>query len=311
MLTLLTWITALGAALAGMLLIGMYARVMLNNRQTATHFESLLTVETPTLALKGRVANLLENIGRTITSQEAGSELRSHLARAGFRGNSVIYIFSTLRLVFAAFGALLVYGLYAKGDGISAMTLGLSLFAGLIFFRASVILLKLAGDRRTRLVQKELPAVIDITLMVLDSGVSIDQCLRYVSTNIEKSSPVISGILRKHISEVDSGVPYETALDHLSQRLGIEEAYDFVNIIKQSLLYGGELTTTLRRFGNDLSDKRLARAREDVGRRSTHLTIVMIAFFVPVLMVVLAGPALVTLTQTLSVATQKTTIKHR
>jgi len=310
MLAVLTWVTALGAALAGTLLIAMCARMLLSSRQSSSHFDSLLNLNTETPELQGSLVSALEKIGRLVTKQEASQELKAHLARAGFRSNSAVYVFSALRIAFAAFGALLVYGLYAKGEGVKVLDLALALFASVIFFRASLILVKIAGDRRARRIQRELPATIDITLMVLDSGVSIDQCLRYVAVNVEKSSPTISHILCRHVSEVDSGVPYETALDHLSQRLGIEEAYDFVNIIKQSLLYGGELTTTLRRFGNDLSEKRLSRAREDVGKRSTHLTIVMIAFFVPVLLVVLAGPALVTLTQTLSTATQKT-IKNR
>ena len=102
--------------------------------------------------------------------------------------------------------------------------------------------------------------------------------------------------MKRLIGDVESGVPYDAALDRMGQRLGVDEGQDFANIIKQAMLSGGELGSTLRRFSADLADIRLAQAREAVGKKATHLTMVMIIFFMPVLLIVLAGPAAVKLT---------------
>src|SRR5690606_36517169 len=102
-------------------------------------------------------------------------------------------------------------------------------------------------------------------------------------------------LLRRHIADLDAGMPYDAALDRLGQRLGIDEGQDLAATIKQALFQGGELGTTLRRFSVDLSEKRMAAVREQVGRKGPHLTLVMILFFMPVLLVVLAGPAVVNL----------------
>lgn len=82
-------------------------------------------------------------------------------------------------------------------------------------------------------------------------------------------------------------------------RLAVDEGVDFASLLKQATFHGGELGPSLRRYSTELAERRLSRAREEGGRRATYLTMVMVFFFVPVLLVVLLGPAVVDVGDTL------------
>jgi tight adherence protein C len=129
--------------------------------------------------------------------------------------------------------------------------------------------------------------------------VSIDQALRHVAGQIDQTSPVTAAQLKIYLSEIDEGLPYDQALDRLAQRLGISEGRDFAGLLKLNLFQGGELGPPLRRLAADIGEVRLAMAREQVGRKSVLLTMVMLVFFMPVLMVALAGPAVSDVIETL------------
>jgi tight adherence protein C len=222
--------------------------------------------------------------------------LRSALASAGYFLHSAMPVFVVLRLA-ATIGAFLLVLLRSGATG--PMAVLAAVFAAFFVSRLFVILLKLAAEARQRTVRRELPPLVDILLMVLNSGVSIDQCLRYVTGLLERAAPLTSLVFKRYIADVDSGMPYEAAFERMGQRLGIDEGYDLANLIKQALLQGGEIMASLEQFGAELTDKRVAAAREQIGRKSVLLTMVMLAFFMPVLMVALAGPAVSNITETL------------
>ena len=72
----------------------------------------------------------------------------------------------------------------------------------------------------------------------------------------------------------------------------ISEGRDFTGLLKQNLFQGGELAQPLRRLATDISETRLSLAREQMGRKSVLLTLVMLAFFMPVLLIAIAAPAI-------------------
>jgi tight adherence protein C len=228
----------------------------------------------------------------------ADESLQTALARAGYFQPAAKHLFVVLRL--AATIAVFV-GIWLEASVSSATTLLLAMFLAFFTSRLFVILLKLKAESRERALRRELPPLVDFLLMVLNSGVSIDQCLRYVTGTLERTAPLINIVLKRYITDVDSGMAYEAAFERLGQRLGINEGYDLVNLIKQSLLHGGEIMASLESFSVELADKRLAKAREQIGRKSVFLTVAMLAFFMPVLLITLGGPAVSRITQTLKV----------
>ncbi len=223
------------------------------------------------------------------------------LAKAGFFQSSASHIFVALRLI----ATIVVFlSIVLTAHTIGATTLILAAFLAFFCSRAFVILLKLRAERRERLLRRELPSVVDLLMMVLNSGISIDQSLRYVAGMLEQTAPLSASVLERYVFDIDSAIPFESAFERMGQRFGINEGYDLAHLIRQSLLQGGEIVASLESFGTELADKRVAIAREQIGRKSVLLTLAMLAFFMPVLMISLGGPAVSEIMKTLA------TVKH-
>jgi len=135
--------------------------------------------------------------------------------------------------------------------------------------------------------------------MVLDAGVSIDQALQHVGAQIGRVAPVSADLFRGYVTDAEDGVPYDKALDRLAQRLSLSEGRDLAGLLKQNLFQGGELHEPLRRLAADIGETRLSMAREQLGRKSVTMTLVMLAFFMPVLLIAIAAPAVSDLLGTL------------
>ena len=251
-------------------------------------------------APQNNMLRALQGLGANLPGASDES-LRQALASAGYVLPSALPVFVALRLA-ATIGAFL---LVLHSEGHETTGIFLAVFSAFFVSRLFVILLKLAADARQRAIRRELPPLVDVLLMVLNSGVSIDQCLRYVTGLLERAAPRTSLVFKRYVGDIDSGMPYEAAFERLGQRLGIDEGYDLANLIKQALLQGGEIMTSLEQFGAELTDKRVATAREQIGRKSVILTMVMLAFFMPVLMIALAGPAVSNITETLGTVRQE------
>ncbi|MCE9650330.1 MAG: type II secretion system F family protein [Parvibaculum sp.] len=300
----LIWIVAGLSAAAGALVLGLSGSALFRERTVASRLSALLTSGGPRVGLVERGAQWLEWIGHKIARDEnAGGEVREALAKAGYFRPAALYIFLALRL--AAAIAVFIGFLLLRDARMGIVNIAMAAIFAFLAYRYALIAVRYQGERRARRIQRELPPVLDIVLMVLDSGVSIDQCLQYVASASQRSAPTVAPVLIKHVADIESGVPYDAALDRLGQRLAVDEGVDFANLLKQAMFQGGELGPSLRRFSAELSDRRLARAREEGGRRSTYLTVVMVFFFVPVLMVILVGPAFVNVSATIQAAAHR------
>ncbi|MGB3810959.1 MAG: type II secretion system F family protein [Parvibaculum sp.] len=304
----LIWIVAALSATAGIVAIGVSSSALLRERMANNRLSALLANGASRPRFVDQALRYLEWLGQRIERDEGSSgEVRAILAKAGFFHPSALYMFLALRFGVAVsiFGAVLVM----RSEKVTLFNFFVAAVFAVLFYRYALIAIKYLGERRARRVQRELPPVLDIVLMVLDSGVSIDQCLQYVAQAARPAAPTVASILARHVADIDNGVPYDVGLDRLGQRLAVDEGVDFANLLKQAMFQGGELGPSLRRFSAELSDRRLARAREEGGRRATYLTVVMVFFFVPVLLVVLVGPAFVNVAGTIQAAAQRTHAK--
>lgn len=293
------WIVAILSLTVGAVALALSALVYIRHRDVGTRLSELVGDGKMPGDVLETVAGWVERLGRRLASENARTrEVRDLLTKAGFFRPAALYIFVVVRIVFAIATGLVFLAWF----GPTNINLGIGVILSVLCYRYALIGVKYLGERRARRIQRELPSVLDIILMVLDSGVSIDQCLHYVAGVIKGSAPTTAVVFTRHIADLDSGVPYDVALDKLGQRLAVDEGIDFANLLKQAIFHGGELGVSIRRFAGDLADGRLALARDTAGRRSTYLTIVLVLFFVPVLLVILMGPAAVRIGETLVAA---------
>jgi tight adherence protein C len=295
----LSWLTAMAClAAGGMLLVRGLEEISAGHLTLRRFREQIAPLPGGTrLALRSR--ELLIRLGRRIAGGEPDGELQLLLLQAGFSGPALPFLFVAARFLAALTGAAILLLPAWAAHGIKPRNAAAAFVFGFIIYRGATILLKARMEHRCREIRRELPYVLDLLLMVLDSGVSIDQALSHAAAQLGRTAPVTGQILARTIADIDDGTPYDKALDKLAQRLAVREGRDFAGLLKQNLFQGGELGPALRRLASDISEARLGFAREQMGKKSVMLTMVMLAFFMPVLMIALAGPAVSDLMGTL------------
>jgi tight adherence protein C len=292
MTEIVAWVLCMACGLTGGLALARGVRFYAADQAVARRFRQHISPSLAPLwpAARGRV--LLENFGRMVAGTDSARGLQELLLQAGFLSSGAVFLFAGLRLIaaLAVAGFTLLPGWLRDGN-VSSGDAAMAFFLGFFAYRAFSIFLKLRSETRQREIRRELPYILDLLLMVLDSGVSIDQALQHVSLQVGRVAPLSGQILARYIADTEDGMPYDKALDRLAQRLAISEGRDFASLLKQNLFQGGELAQPLRRLAGDISETRLSLAREQMGRKSVLLTLVMLAFFMPVLLIAIAAPA--------------------
>ncbi len=280
------------AAIAG---LALFARGILMVA-ASYRLEGRIVRGTSTSALTG-VRFELPNI-LTARGQD-GREIADKLRQAGFSGADAIERFLWLRL-----GATLLAFLLAAGiswliwGAFLAKPVLLLLVPALTYLAAKRVLIVIATARQ-RAIVAEFPFLLDLMLMMLESGISLDQCLRSIARDEATTAPNLNPSLRALVDDIDRGMAYDAALDRWAARVAVPACKDLAALFQQGLYHGVELGPALRQFAREFTERRLATAREAVGRIAVKLVAVMVLFFMPALFVVVAGPPVTTLFDTI------------
>jgi len=239
---------------------------------------------------------LLNEAGKLLIGGEKDrQEIEQNLRIAGYYGHSAPLVFGWARLgctLGAWLAAAAAVSLLHKWSGPGQWA---PWAAAGVAYLGSKRMLRWRAGRRRRKVEAELPFVLDVLCMMLESGVSLDQSLRTIAQTDGRAAPLVKDALTALAADIERGMPYETALDRWAERLGVGGARELASLFKRNLAHGAELSGGLKAFAREFTDKRVNGAREAVGRKSAQMAVVMMIFFMPALFIVLAGPAFVTL----------------
>jgi tight adherence protein C len=219
-------------------------------------------------------------------------EVVTALRGAGYYDPRAVLLFAATRIVCTLIAALACYVIVRSGHHPSRATLYAIAAAALVFLLSKMILRSRVAAH-TRQVGKELPFLLDTLLLLLESGVSLDQAFRYFAGSRMGGMEVTHRAVAAMVEDLQNGAPYALALDRWADRLAVPGVRELSAMFKQALLHGSELGPALRGFTKEFAEKRLADSRASIGRKTTQMTMVMILFMMPALMIVLAGPAVV------------------
>ncbi len=139
------------------------------------------------------------------------------------------------------------------------------------------------------------PDFMDLLVVCADSGLSMEAALERVGRELGDSYPSLSANLHMTNLEIRAGRRLSEALEHLSERLGLEEARSFATLIDQSIELGSSITDALRVYSDDMRHKRLSRAEEKAYALPAKLSVPMMVCIFPVLFVVILLPVFVRL----------------
>jgi tight adherence protein C len=224
------------------------------------------------------------------------------LAEAGFRGPRPISTFYFFRFVtpFVMFTLCAIYLFFIKTFGLAAnLRLALSFLGfGLGFYAPNLYIGNLATKRRQSIVAV-FPDALDLLLICVESGMSIESALHKVSQEVGSSSIELAEELSLLVAELSYLPERRQAYEGLGRRINYPGIKSVATAMIQAERYGTPLGGALRVMSKENRELRMSAAEKKAAALPAKLTVPMIIFFLPVLFLVIIGPAIIRVGDTL------------
>jgi tight adherence protein C len=253
-------------------------------------------------ALMERVAHTgIRWLDTPLGRQLVALEDRRMLEQCGFIDTRARGLFLIARLGCAACLPLLA-GTLAGGRLDGQQYFALLICALMAGFMLPKFLIQRRAAARRRGVIDELPMLVDLLRLLQGVGLSIDQSLQVMVSDFRGVLPVLSGELEIAQRQFATGRTREQSLQRLATSYGNEDLRAIVRLLVQVDRHGGAVQEPLKQFGDRLRETRRAMLRERIGRLAVKMTGVMIMTLLPALLIVTAGPGVLSVTHSLSLA---------
>jgi tight adherence protein C len=167
------------------------------------------------------------------------------------------------------------------------------LLGGILGYFAPNVYLSRVISVRTAEHRTGFPDFMDLLVVCADAGLSMEASLDRVGRELGDSYPSLTANIHMTNLEIRAGKTMTDALEHLGDRLGLEEARSFATLIQQSAELGSSITDALRVYSDDMRHKRLSRAEEKAYSLPAKLALPMMICIFPVLFVVILLPVFV------------------
>jgi tight adherence protein C len=158
-------------------------------------------------------------------------------------------------------------------------------------------LLAYAAGRRQKIISVEISTFIPLLRILFESGMAVEQALRVLSIEGQKLLPELTSELRLILVRVDSGLELGQELNKAAVMLAVDEFTDTCVILQQLIQQGGGAMKSLLALKQLLDDRRLTRLQEYISKMSAKMSVVMMLFLFPALLIVLAGPGFTAITR--------------
>jgi tight adherence protein C len=228
--------------------------------------------------------------------------LHDKLSQAGLRSRDSVIVFLFLKaampVLLAAVTFLAVYLLEVGDLAPTSRLLAVLGGAALGFFVPELYVNNLVKMRQL-LLARALPDGLDLLVICAESGLSLDAALDRVANEIGEASAALAEELSLTSIELGFLPERRQALLNLNRRTNLPSIRGVVNTLLQTEKYGTPLSQSLRVLANEFRDQRLLKAEEKAARLPATLTVPMILFILPVLFIVLVGPAVIQVMDTL------------
>jgi tight adherence protein C len=219
---------------------------------------------------------------------------RMMLVRAGYRGQApyVTYLFFRMMMPIAMLLLSLFYVFVViKLDQPTMIKLGIAIGAAYFGMLSPNLYLKNKIQRRQTSIKRAFPDALDLLLICIESGMSVEAAFQRVSYEVGAQSVELAEEFTLTTAELSYLPDRRQAYDNLAQRVGLEGVKAVCLALQQAERYGTPLGTTMRVLAQENRDMRMSEAEKKAAGLPPKLTVPMILFFLPVLFIVILGPA--------------------
>jgi tight adherence protein C len=241
---------------------------------------------------KAYMKTVVENFNLTKWVGQEGARIK--LVQAGYRGQApyVTYLFFRMVMPVAMLLASLFYMYVVIDlDQPTMVKIGIAIAAAYFGMLSPNLFLKNKIGRRQLSIKRAFPDSLDLLLICIESGMSVEAAFHKVSEEIGSQSVALAEELTLTTAELSYLPDRRQAYDNLAQRTGLEGVKSVCLALQQAERYGTPLGATMRVLSQENRDSRMAEAEKQAAALPPKLTVPMILFFLPVLFVVILGPA--------------------
>ncbi|WP_257166332.1 type II secretion system F family protein [Bradyrhizobium sp. SRS-191] len=262
-------------------------RIKQRERERLNAGEKVSLRQTP----KQLVSRVVEDFN--LTKWLAQEAARDKLIMAGYRGQAPYITFLFARLVTPVVlfvGTVLYVFVIANLQKSMPVKIGICVGMAYLGLQAPMLFLSNAISKRQLSIKRAFPDALDLLLICIESGMSIEAAFRRVSIEIASQSIALSEEFTLTTAELSYLQDRKVAYENLARRTGLEGVKSVCLALQQSERYGTPLGQSLRVMAQENRDMRMNEAEKKAAALPPKLTVPMILFFLPVLFVVILGP---------------------
>ncbi|QDP22317.1 type II secretion system F family protein [Bradyrhizobium cosmicum] len=262
-------------------------RIRQRERERLNKNEKVTLRQTP----KQLVSRVVEDFN--LTKWLAQEAARDKLIMAGYRGHApyVTFLFARMVAPIVLFVGSVVYVfLIAHMDKPMPVKIGICVGAAYLGLQAPMLFLRNAISKRQLSIKRAFPDALDLLLICIESGMSVEMAFRKVATEIVGQSIALSEEFTLTTAELSYLQDRKVAYENLARRTGLEGVKSVCLALQQAERYGTPLGHSLRVMAQENRDMRMNEAEKKAAALPPKLTVPMILFFLPVLFVVILGP---------------------
>lgn len=230
------------------------------------------------------------NLQKALADEKTADLLRT----AGLRGQAplVAFLFARLVMPLVTFGAAIVYLFWmAEINQPFIVKILLAIVAAYAGFYAPILFVSNRKSKRQTSIRRAWPDALDLMLICVESGMSIEAAFRKVAEEIGVQSVPLAEELTLATAELSYLQDRRQAFENLGTRTGLDSVRGVMTSLIQAERYGTPLSHSLRVLAQEFRDERMTMAEKKAAALPPKLTVPMILFFLPVLLAVILGPA--------------------
>jgi tight adherence protein C len=217
------------------------------------------------------------------------------LAQAGIRKKeyavAVIFARMVMPIVLGGIAALVIYGIdYFPEWGGMKRLFGFAAFVGLGYKGPDIYIQNIIG-KRTNAIRKGLPDALDLLVICAEAGLTVDAAFNRVAKELGRAYPELGDEFALTAIELAFLSERRQAFENLAYRVNLDAVKGVTTTMVQTERYGTPLASALRVLSAEFRNERMMRAEEKAARLPAIMTIPLIMFILPVLFVVILGPA--------------------
>jgi tight adherence protein C len=221
----------------------------------------------------------------------AGSKAQLPMVRAGYRSDSAMMAMHGIKILMPVAFVVLVFttGMYRLN------VVFVPLLAAVVGYLLPELWLMWRVQARQHRLRLGLPDALDMLVICVEAGLGLDQAIMRVAQELSITHPQLSEELQLVNMEMRVGKTRLEAMRELARRTGVEDIKALVAMLIQTERFGTSIAQSLRVHSDDLRMKRRQRAEEMSAKTTVKMVPPLVFFIFPALMVVILGPAVITL----------------